>query len=139
MHVKRQRKIIVMGNFLLILAFCTHFYDSVSANEDLYNQASEKEKAGLYTEAITIYTDLIKRDSKDLRFYAGRGICFRKIGQYKKAISDWAAVLKSDPNDSAALRVLADLNNRNGSYDQTITYARRAIKINPQDESAYYD
>ncbi|XP_070540536.1 uncharacterized protein [Ptychodera flava] len=51
-------------------------------------RGNEMANLGHYTAAIDLFTQAIKLDPRDFRFFGNRSFCFDRLGQYDKALKD---------------------------------------------------
>ena len=89
---------------------------------------------------IKIFTDKLKRDSRDIEAYFDRALVYQSkpAPNYDKAISDYTSALEFRPN------LVAAYNNRGSAYmgtdyDKAISDFSSAIKLNPSSAGAYYN
>lgn len=61
------------------------------------NEGNEHFKAGRFVEAVTSYTEAIRRDEKDPRAYSNRAACYLKLAAIPEGLKDCETALKLDP------------------------------------------
>jgi len=59
-------------------------------------------KLGRYTEAITMFHDVLNREPEHDNAYYNLGACFEELGQYDKALENFRQELAIDPEDQDA-------------------------------------
>jgi tetratricopeptide (TPR) repeat protein len=99
---------------------------------DVYSDLGDQERA------IADYSQAIKLNPNDVWAYNGRGIVYDNKGDFDRAIADWEAVLRIDPNDFRAKSNIETVDERRKQY-QEITNLNQAIRLNPNDATAYYN
>jgi len=77
-------------------------------------------KLGRYAEAITVFHDVLKRDSKHDNTYYNLGVCFEKLEQYDRALASFRHELIADPDDEDAAYRVARILIRMGRYHQAL-------------------
>ncbi len=67
------------------------------------NEGNDHFKAGRFVEAVTAYTEAIRRDEKDPRAYSNRAACYLKLAAISEGLKDCETALKLDPKFIRAL------------------------------------
>lgn len=62
------------------------------------NEGNNHFKEGRYVEAVTAYTEAIRRDEKDPRAYSNRAACYLKLAAIPEGLKDCEKALQLDPN-----------------------------------------
>lgn len=62
------------------------------------NEGNNHFKEGRYVEAVTAYTEAIRRDEKDPRAYSNRAACYLKLAAIPEGLKDCDKALALDPN-----------------------------------------
>lgn len=62
------------------------------------NEGNSHFKEGRYVEAVTAYTEAIRRDEKDPRAYSNRAACYLKLAAIPEGLKDCEKALQLDPN-----------------------------------------
>ena len=90
-----------------------------------------------HDEAISNYTEAIKRNPGSILFYNNRGITNHELGKYKEAISDYDRAIKLDPKYTAAYKNRGNAKVRSGDYGKAISDYNHAIELDPKYTAAY--
>lgn len=88
--------------------------------------------------SVEFFTEAIRRNPKDTRAYAARGMAAVERSDYDAAIADFNEMIRLNPQDADAYK------NRGlpwvfkGEFDKAIGDYTEAIRLNPKDVAAYY-
>ena len=89
--------------------------------------------------AIENFTEAIRLQPEDPRYYQSRGWAFRQAGEYEKSMADFTKAIELDSSfegfyiDRAHLYFLLD------NYDKAIDDYTKAIRLSPRDAWLYVD
>lgn len=102
----------------------------------LFSAANEYFNQGDYVEAISLYEELIKTNSKHAGAFNNLGAALYKLGRFKEAEQSWrqATQVKSDNFD--AHNNLGNLLRWKGHFAEAEAVLRRAIKLRPNHVAA---
>jgi tetratricopeptide (TPR) repeat protein len=75
---------------IFFLVWPCHALDS----ETSINEKPANKQMGKYDEAISDYTEAIKRKPEHADFYYSRGLAYNKMGKSDKAISDYTKAIE---------------------------------------------
>lgn len=70
----------------------------VLRSRQLAIRGNEMANVGEYTAAIDLFTEAIKLDPRDFRFFGNRSYCFDRIQQYEKALRDADKAISLQPD-----------------------------------------
>jgi tetratricopeptide (TPR) repeat protein len=104
--------------------------DQRTAADEFYEQKQ-------WDKAIDSYTEVIRRDPKDVRAYVARGCAYEWKGQTDKAISDYTEALRRDPGYSYAYGNRGRAYATKGELDRAIRDEDKAISLDPQGAANY--
>ncbi|HEY8541902.1 MAG TPA: TDP-N-acetylfucosamine:lipid II N-acetylfucosaminyltransferase, partial [Pseudothermotoga sp.] len=65
------------------------------------------------------------------------GFCYYTLGNFEKAIQVYEQILKSNPEDSDSIYNLMILSSETGDFKQSEKMAKRLLKLEPRNSSAY--
>jgi tetratricopeptide (TPR) repeat protein len=112
-----MKKIIATLFFVFVLA--TSVYAQTTADE-WFKKAADYFNSGDYTNAITAYSETIKRDSTNLNAYFMRGVAYYQVKNYDAAIADCDTVIKGAPNFPTVYMIRGDTYGAKGVYHKAI-------------------
>jgi tetratricopeptide (TPR) repeat protein len=93
-----------------------------------------------YDTAIADFTEAIRLDSNNARFYFYRGVAYRSKNDNDRAISDFDNAIRLNPNlANAYLNRASVYLNIKKDYDRAISDYDNAIRLNPNYAGAYLD
>lgn len=93
--------------------------------------ASEDIEAGDYAQAISLLTEVIRKNPAFAEGWNRRATVYFLAGEYRKSIDDCNEVLKRNPKHFGALSGLGQIHVRLEQYDEALTWFRRALEVNP--------
>lgn len=102
-------------------------------------EASKLFHESKWTQAISVYTRVLKAGPANVRARVNRGICYCRINQFEKAISDFNIAIKEDPKSDRAYQHRGYAFYKLGKFQNTIADASKAIKLNSSNRYAYRD
>jgi tetratricopeptide (TPR) repeat protein len=88
--------------------------------DEWYTKAGEYFASGDYANAITAYSETIRRDSSNLDAYWLRGLAYFRIKNYDAAIADYNTVIKDAPDFPVAYIVRGDAYGAKGVYHTAV-------------------
>ena len=94
---------------------------------------------GRYKEAIKVYDEVIRLDSKYAPTYYNRGTTKGELGQYEEAIKDYNEAIRLNPEYAKAYYNRGTTKGELGQYEEAIKDYDEAIQLNPNDAVAYYN
>ena len=104
-----------------------------------YTDLNEKRAAarafyeqGDWDEAISSYSEVLRRDPRDATSYVCRGCAYERKGRSDLAISDYSEALRLDPNNAYAYGNRGRAYGATGHLDQAIRDEDKAILLDPQ-------
>ena len=92
-----MKKIIAILLFIVVFA---NAHGQTTANE-WFEKAGEYFNNSAWNNAITAYSEVIKRESSNLNAYWWRGLAYSQLGNYDAAIADFDIVVKGSPDFSS--------------------------------------
>ena len=103
-----------------MFVLATSVFAQTTADE-WFKKACEYFDKGDYANAITAYSEAIKRGSTNLNAYFVRGIAYLQVKNYDAAIADCDTVIKGEPDFSRVYVVRGDAYGAKGVYHKAVT------------------
>ena len=97
----------------------------------LMARGSEEMQAGRHAEAISIFTEVIKRKPDFAEGWNRRATVYYLAGDYRKSIADCDQVLKRNPAHFGALAGYGEIYLRMNEPEKALEWFRRAFEVNP--------
>ena len=119
-----MKKIIL---FLLLNLFNLTVF--AQKTEAIYKQAVQYHQEGNYSEAIKMYTKVIKKDSMDSYAFLNRALCYYSLNKYDNMLSDYEHALRLNPKDTVILEHIADGYSIVNNYASAIQYYKRTLSM----------
>ena len=82
-----------MKEVLITIIVLVFFNSCKESNEELIDRAISYKMQGKFAEAISIYTDIINKNSKLQVPYYNRGLCYVEVNDFSKALADFNKVM----------------------------------------------
>jgi Tfp pilus assembly protein PilF len=121
-----MKKIVAVAVFLFAVAVSGTF-GQTSADE-WFKKAGEYFDKGDYANAVTAFSETIKRNSSNLDAFLNRGLAYYQIKNYDAAIADYDTVIKGAPN-FPVVYVLRGYNyGEKGIYHKAVTDYRTGLE-----------
>jgi tetratricopeptide (TPR) repeat protein len=105
--------------------------------EELFRQGNAAQAAGNYSQAETIFRQVIRINPQDTNAYNNLGLALRRQGKLEEAITNYQKAIQLDPKDASAYNNLGIALSDQGKLEEAITNYQKAIQLNPKDASAY--
>ena len=105
--------------------------------EDLFKQGNAAQDAGNYSQAETIFRQVIRINPQDAIAYNNLGNALSDQGKLEEAITNYQKAIQLDPKDASAYNNLGIALSDQGKLEEAITNYQKAIQLNPKDASAY--
>lgn len=94
-------------------------------------------KSKQYQKAADAYTEYLRMQPRDVKSLYNRGRAYEELGQFDKALKDFHKVTKEDPlNTNALLSISRDYYHRLKDFENTIFYADKVLKLDPNSVAA---
>jgi len=84
---------------LLLMSFAGYSQTNNKKAKEYYDNGCDKVFKRNYTEAITDFSEALKRDSGFIQAYENRGVAKYYLQDYRGAITDFTKALEINPND----------------------------------------
>jgi tetratricopeptide (TPR) repeat protein len=97
----------------------------------LMARGSEDMQGARYADAISIFTDVIKKKPEFAEGWNRRATAYFLAGEYARSIADCDEVLKRNPGHFGALSGLGQIYMELEKYDDALAWFRRALEVNP--------
>ena len=97
----------------------------------LMARGTEAMQAGRHAEAISLFSEVIKRKPEFAEGWNRRATVHYLAGQHDKSIADCAEVLKRNPGHFGALSGLGQIHLALEQYENAAAWFRRALEVNP--------
>jgi len=130
-----MKKTITVIAFLFVVALSVTFGQTTA--DEWIKKADEFFEKKDYANAVTAYSEAIKRDNTNLNSYFGRGLSYHNLKNYDAAIADYNKVISGKPEFANSYYVLGDIYYNKKDYDAAINYYSTAIKYAPNFSFAY--
>ncbi|MCX6831518.1 MAG: tetratricopeptide repeat protein, partial [candidate division Zixibacteria bacterium] len=103
--------------------------------DELMKVASAYHDAALYPKAISLYEQLLARDSGSVDVLSRLGICYTFLGNLEKAIDAFQRAINLSPDDPTLLHNIGSVYYKRGDYGRSLHLLEQAKKFgskNPQ-------
>jgi tetratricopeptide (TPR) repeat protein len=97
----------------------------------LMARGSDEMQAGRYGEAISIFTEIIRKNPQFAEGWNRRATVYYLAGEYRKSIADCDEVLKRNPRHFGALSGYGEIYMAMGQPENALPWYRRALEVNP--------
>jgi len=97
----------------------------------LMARGSEEMQAGRHAEAISTFTEVIKRKPEFAEGWNRRATVYYLAGEYRKSIADCDEVLKRNPAHFGALAGYGEIFLKMNEPEKALAWFRRAFEVNP--------
>ncbi|CAB3772751.1 hypothetical protein B7G54_23160 [Burkholderia puraquae] len=94
---------------------------------------------GRIEDALGLYGDILKIAPEDAATYADRGTTFAMVKKTDLALSDLNRAIELGHTDPSAYCTLATICLEAGSYQQSLDYFDKALKLNPDQPFVYFN
>ena len=124
----------------LVLIFSVLSYTPVGLGqsvEELFRQGNAAQAAGNYSQAETIFRQVIRINPQDTNAYNNLGIALRRQGKLEEAITYYQKAIQLDPKYAIAYYNLGNALYLQGKLDEAIASYRQAIQLDPKYAYAY--
>jgi len=98
----------------------------------LEKRANKLYKAGRYEEAIFVYDQALKLDSRNARVWNNKGLCLTNLARYIEAISCYDEALDINPKHLFALRNRSNDLIKLGKYEEALPSVCKALEVSSQ-------
>ncbi len=124
---------------ILILIAITHTYfvrkpaekNIEKAEKNLEKKANELFKAGRYEEAIYIFDQKLKLDSRNARIWNNKGLCLTNLSRHEEALSCYDKAIDINPKYLLALRNRSNCLIKLSKYDDALSSIQKTLEIDP--------
>ena len=107
--------------------------------EQYFIRGNNHFQQGQYEEAIKVYDEVIRLDSKYAPAYYNRGTTKGELGQHEAAIKDFDKAIELNPKDAVAYNNRGTAKSKLGQHVEAIKDYDEAIELNPEYAKAYYN
>ena len=101
------------------------------AIDELMARASDEMQSGRYAQAVSILSDVIKRNPEFAEGWNRRATVYYLAGDYEKSIADCHEVFKRNPRHFGALSGMGQIHVQLEDYANALRWYRRALEVNP--------
>ncbi|GLH04284.1 Uncharacterized protein GBIM_10022 [Gryllus bimaculatus] len=112
---------------------CVRTMDGI---EEIGKKAYQKQMWGAYEEAITLYSDAIKRHSNDARLLNNRCMCYLELKDYKRAMDDAENMILLFPQNKKSYFRKGEVLMNMEKYSQAEEAFKLVLKLEPRCEEA---
>ena len=120
--------------FVTILMFSLTFpaaFGQTSDESKLFDVANEYFAEGRYSEAITIYDDILQEIPNNISTLKMKGIAQSNLGYHEKSLEQFFTILQYKPDDVLALTGMGVGFGNLGEYHEANIYFKKALEIKP--------
>ncbi len=103
--------------------------------EDYYAQGIARYAAGDYRGAVDHFSQAIRLDSKDARYYWRRGDAYDELGLLKEALQDYGEALRLDPTNPSYFMYRGLTLDKLGQSKEALVDYNRSLELRPDDPS----
>jgi tetratricopeptide (TPR) repeat protein len=97
----------------------------------LMAKGAEEMEADHYAEAITLFSEVIRRKPEFAEGWNRRATVYYLAGDYARSLADCDQVLRRNPGHFGALSGVGQIYARLEEYEQALVWFRRALDVNP--------
>lgn len=101
------------------------------AMDSQYQRGVELMEAARLKEAVSVFSDIIKKQPAFAEAWNKRATAYFMMGEYQLSLKDCDEVLKRNRNHFGALSGYAQVYTELGDFKRAITYLELALKVNP--------
>ncbi|VXD23376.1 Tetratricopeptide TPR_2 repeat protein [Planktothrix serta PCC 8927] len=126
----------------LVLIFSVLSYTPVALapnGEELFEKGNAAQAAGNYSQAETIFRQVIRINPQDANAYNGMGNALRKQGKLEEAITYYQKAIQLDPKYPNAYNGMGLALKDQGKLEAAITNYQKAIQLDPKSAIPYYN
>ena len=131
----KRHRIPTFGLLFVLAAFILSFPGQDSGT--LIRQGDALYADGKAREALALFSQAIRIDSRSSEAYRKRGLCWNKLGEYDKAVQDFDVALALDPKNARAFNGRAVVRYHQKDYAGAILDCDAAIALDPKYASPY--
>jgi Tfp pilus assembly protein PilF len=103
------------------------------------DDALDLHTSGNVAEAVTAYTEVLKKQPRSAEAYNWRGMAYEDLGDLDKALTDLSEALKISPNYADAHNNLGEVYRKKKMYPQAVAAYQKAIFLEPNFAEAHYN
>ncbi len=123
--------------FLMLIAVSTNPALAVAESEDAgIKQLVALTKAQSYVKATNLFDRLIEADPNNPQLRLAGARLYRRMGMFARAMSEYKLLMKSDPNLVEPVIALSQMYMEYLNLPQSLTLARHAVSLKPNDKEA---
>ena len=102
-----------------------------AAVDRLLAEGIEQMQAGRFEEAVTTFSEVIRRKPSFAEGWNKRATVYYLAGDYRRSLADCAQVVKRNPRHFGALSGYGQVHFRLEQYEEALAWWRRALRVNP--------
>ncbi|MBS1952805.1 MAG: tetratricopeptide repeat protein [Cyanobacteria bacterium SZAS-4] len=123
--------------FLILAAVSTNPAFALAESEDAgIKQLVALTKAQSYVKATNLFDRLIEADPNNPQLRLAGARLYRRMGMFARAMSEYKLLMKSDPNMVEPVVALSQMYMEYLNLPQSLTLARHAVSLKPNDKEA---
>ena len=126
----------------LVLIFSLLSYTPVGLGqsvEELLKQAADAYGQQNYTQAESIYRQIIKNNPRHAESYLWLGVTLYRQGKLDEAITNYQKAIQLDPKSANTYNNLGNVLRDQGKLEEAIFNFRQAIQLDPKSAKAYHN
>jgi len=126
----------------LVLIFSVLSYTPVGLGqsvEELFRQGNAAQAAGNYSQAETIFRQVIRINPQDALAYYNLGTALYDQGKLEEAITYYQKAIQLNAKFAGTYIVLGAALYKQGKLEEAIAYYRQAIQLDPKFAGTYYN
>lgn len=125
--------------FTLVLFISTSMACATNAGEEDYNQGYQYEMDGEYTKALESYSNAIKKEPENSRYYRTRGSVYERLGDAGHQLADYQKVIELAPDDFTSYLLRGAAYARQGKYELALVDFKAARERYRDGKRSYYN
>jgi len=140
-----KRKLLVISTYIILIFIFIIFFNfgckrnpSESPAFDLYKKAVTSYDSGIYSEALALTEQAIKKDDKLAVAWTLRGECLLKLGKTDEALKSFNKAIEIEPHDFIVLTAKGSLLDDTGKREEALKVFDDALSVKPDYAPAWF-
>src|SRR6476469_8995536 len=124
-----KNRFILLAASLLALALAPFSYAAKGDAAAHGNKGVQLSQQGAFDQAIAEFTEAIKLDPSDVRFYKDRGGVYLTMKRFQEAVNDFAKMVELAPKDYAGYSLRGAAQSELLQLDLALTDLNKALEL----------